>query len=126
MYKFLNQIRQLNPRASFVAMTASAVLISLLWASLVKVDIIVRTEGRVVPAGKSQIVQHLEGGIVRNILVHEGELVKAGQTLIELSDIQAKSSLNQEQSKSSTLRGREARLIAESSGAASINFPKDM
>jgi len=126
MYKFLNQIRQLNPRASFVAMTASAVLISLLWASLVKVDIIVRTEGRVVPAGKSQIVQHLEGGIVRNILVHEGELVKAGQILIELSDIQAKSSLNQEQSKSSTLRGREARLIAESSGAASINFPKDM
>jgi adhesin transport system membrane fusion protein len=126
MYRFLNQIRQLNPRARFVVMTASAVLIFLLWASLVRVDIIVRTEGRVVPAGKSQIVQHLEGGIVRNILVHEGELVKADQILIELSDIQAKSSLNQEQSKSSTLRGREARLIAESSGAANINFPKDM
>jgi adhesin transport system membrane fusion protein len=126
MHTSIQKIRQLNPRASFVAMTTCAVLISLLWASLVKVDIIVRTEGRVVPAGKSQIVQHLEGGIVHNILVHEGELVKAGQTLIELSDIQAKSNLNQEQSKSSTLRGREARLIAESSGAASINFPKDM
>ncbi len=126
MHTSIQKIRQLNPRASFVAMTTCAVLISLLWASLVKVDIIVRTGGRVVPAGKSQIFQHLEGGIVHNILVHEGELVKAGQTLIELSDIQAKSNLNQEQSKSSTLRGREARLIAESSGAASINFPKDM
>lgn len=116
----------MNPRASFVALTSLLLLILFAWASLAKVDIIVRTEGRVVPAGKSQIVQHLEGGIVRNILVHEGELVKAGQILIELSDIQARSNLDQEQSKSLTLKGREARLIAEASGANSIHFPKDL
>lgn len=126
MQALLEKFKSLNPRARFVAMTSIASLVLLLWASIAKVDVIVRTEGRVVPAGKSQIVQHLEGGIVRNILVHEGELVKSGQVLLELSDIQARSSLDQEQSKSSTLRGREARLIAEASGASSISFPKDM
>lgn len=126
MNKLILKIRKMNPRASFVALTSLLLLILFAWASLAKVDIIVRTEGRVVPAGKSQIVQHLEGGIVRNILVHEGELVKAGQILIELSDIQARSNLDQEQSKSLTLKGREARLIAEASGANSIHFPKDL
>jgi adhesin transport system membrane fusion protein len=96
----------------------------LIWAGIAKVDIIVRTEGRIVPAGKSQIVQHLEGGIVRSILVHEGQVVRAGQPLMELSDIQARSSLDQERSKSAALRGREARLLAESSGAGGIAFPK--
>lgn len=104
--------------------TSAASITLLLWASLAEVDIIVRTEGRIVPAGKSQIVQHLEGGIVRRILVQEGEVVRSGQTLMELSDIQARSSLDQERSKLETLRGREARLLAESSGAGGISFPR--
>ena len=118
--------QRINPRTVFVAVTVAASAILIIWASIAKVDVIVRTEGRIVPAGKSQIIQHLEGGIVRNILVHEGQKVAADQVLIELSDVQVKSNLDQEQSKSTTLRGREARLIAESSGAGSIGFPKDI
>lgn len=49
----------MQARALFVLICVSALLLFLLWASLAKVDIIVRTEGRVVPAGKPQIVQHL-------------------------------------------------------------------
>lgn len=115
-----------NPRAMFVLFSATAGLAFLLWAKLSSVDVIVRTEGRIVPAGKSQIVQHLEGGIVRNILVHEGEVVKAGQPLMDLSDIQARSNLDQGQSRLFSLQGREARLMAESSGTSSINFPKGL
>lgn len=126
MKKFSQIIDSTHPRTAFVAVTVSACVLFLLWASIAKVDVIVRTEGRIVPAGKSQIIQHLEGGIVRNILVHEGQKVTAGQALLELSDVQVKSSLDQEQSKSTTLRGREARLIAESSGSGAINFPKDI
>lgn len=126
MTKLTDIIQRTHPRTAFVVVTVSACVLFLLWASLAKVDVIVRTEGRIVPAGKSQIIQHLEGGIVRNILVHEGQKVSAGQVLIELSDVQVKSSLDQEESKSTTLRGREARLIAESSGANSISFPKEM
>jgi len=47
------------------------------WAELTRVDIIVRTEGRIIPAGKSQIVQHLEGDFVTKILVHQGDTVHA-------------------------------------------------
>ncbi len=126
MNKFFKIMQRTHPRTAFVAVTAIACVLFLLWASIAKVDVIVRTEGRIVPAGKSQIIQHLEGGIVRNILVHEGQKVTAGQALLELSDVQVKSNLDQEQSKSTTLRGREARLIAESSGAGAINFPKDI
>ena len=126
MNKLTTFVKHMHPRSAFVSITTSASLIFLIWASLAKVDVIVRTEGRIVPAGKSQIIQHLEGGIVRNIMVHEGQKVLAGQVLLELSDVQVKSSLDQEQSKSTTLRGREARLIAESGGANSISFPKDI
>lgn len=124
--KTLTKIQNAEPRVAFVWLTLGASFLLLLWACFARIDVIVRTEGRVVPAGKSQIVQHLEGGIVRNLLVHEGQMVRAGQVLVELSDIQARSSVDQEQSKSSALKGREARLIAESSGAGSINFPKDL
>jgi adhesin transport system membrane fusion protein len=98
----------------------------LLWAGFAKVDVIVRTEGQIIPAGKSQIVQHLEGGIVRKILVQEGQVVVAGQPLMELSDIQTRSNLGQEQSKLDALRGREARLLAELSGHNTIIFPKNL
>ncbi len=119
-------ISRINPRATFVLLTMIVGLTLLLWAKFSSIDVIVRTEGRIVPAGKSQIVQHLEGGIVRNILVKEGEIVKAGQPLMDLSDIQARSNLDQGQSKLYSLQGREARLIAESSGASSINFQKGL
>lgn len=119
-------ISKINPRATFVLLSMVVGLALLFWAKLSSIDVIVRTEGRIVPAGKSQIVQHLEGGIVRNILVQEGEVVKAGQPLMDLSDIQARSNLDQGQSKLYSLQGREARLIAESSGASNINFPKGL
>ncbi len=119
-------IPEISPRAVFVVVSMTAGLGFVVWAGMADVDIIVRTEGRIVPAGKSQIVQHLEGGIVRRILVQEGEIVQAGQPLMELSDIQARTSLDQERSKSAALRGREARLLAESGGAGSIGFPKGL
>lgn len=115
-----------GPRGLFVLCVLAGSLALGLWATLVEVDIIVRTEGRIVPAGKSQIVQHLEGGIVRRILVQEGQMVAAGQPLMELSDIQAKSSLGQGQATVAALRGREARLMAESNGLEVLEFPSDL
>jgi len=50
--------------------------------ALAQVDRVVHAEGRVVPAGKAQIVQHLEGGIVSSLVVHEGSLVKKGDLLV--------------------------------------------
>ena len=120
----LEQFRStLSPQRAFVLLTLASGAFILLWAGLASIDIVVRTEGRIIPAGKSQIIQHLEGGIVRQLLVQEGEVVRAGQPLMELSDIQARSSLGQEQSKLAALRGREARLLAELNGLEAIAFP---
>lgn len=115
-----------NPRRSFVLLVLLSILAFVTWSSLARIDTIVRANGRIVPAGKSQIVQHLEGGIVKKILVQEGEVVKAGQSLMELADVQARSSLGQERTNLSSLRGREARLLAEATGQGKINFPKDL
>jgi len=119
-------IMDVSPQRTFVMLLLFSSISALLWAGIAKVDVIVRTEGQIIPAGKSQIVQHLEGGIVRKILVQEGQVVAAGQPLMELSDIQARSNLGQEQSTLDALRGREARLLAELNGHNTIAFPKTL
>ena len=116
----------LSPHRTFVILLLLSSISILLWAGIAEVDVIVRTEGQLIPAGKSQIVQHLEGGIVKKILVQEGEVVVAGQPLMELSDVQNRSNLEQEQSRIDALRGREARLLAELSGHDRIDFPKEL
>lgn len=119
-------IGKLAPRQAFVLVATAGAAGFLAWAAFARIDVIVRTEGRIIPAGKAQIVQHLEGGIVRRILVQEGSVVKAGQTLMELSDIQARSSLGQERTRQAALRGKEARLLAELGGKDSIDFPREL
>lgn len=116
----------LSPQGAFVLLILVSATLALLWSALASLDVIVRTEGRVIPAGRSQIIQHLEGGIVRAVLVQEGQAVQAGQTLVELSDIQARSSLGQDRTKVAALRGREARLLAELNGLDAIVFPADL
>lgn len=56
----------------------------IIWAALTPVKELARTEGKVVPSGYSQLVQHLEGGLVREILVHEGDFVQKNQVLVRL------------------------------------------
>lgn len=124
--KAIHFFQELSPQRAFVLLLLASSTSVLLWAGLTKVDVIVRTEGQIIPAGRSQIVQHLEGGIIRKILVQEGQVVAAGEALMELSDVQTRSSLGQEQSKLDALRGREARLLAELNGYNSIVFPKTL
>ncbi len=119
-------LTELSPQRAFVLLLMFSSITLLLWSGIAEVDVIVRTEGQIIPAGKSQIVQHLEGGIVRKILVQEGEVVVAGQPLIELSDVQTRSDLGQEQSRRGSLRGREVRLLAELEGRDTIVFPTDL
>ncbi len=122
----MSRFAGLSPQRTFVVVLLASCLCLLLWAGFASVDVIVRTEGQIIPAGKSQIIQHLEGGIIRKILIEEGQVVTAGQPLMELSDVQARSNLGQEQSQLDALRGREARLLAEVNGAGGIAFPKEL
>lgn len=121
-----NWLTGFSPQRAFVLLLLFSSVSVLLWAAFASVDVIVRTEGQIIPAGKSQLVQHLEGGIIRKILVQEGQVVTAGQPVMELSDVQTRSSLGQEQSRLDALRGREARLIAELGGYNSLSFPPNL
>ena len=98
------------------------VVVALLWAMLMSVDRIVRAEGRIIAAGRSQVVQHLEGGIVSEINVREGQMVKAGDVLMKFSTAQANSSFLQGQSQLEVLQARLSRLQAEDQGLLQPKF----
>jgi len=61
-------------------------IIFLLWASFTKIDEVVRGEGKVMPSGQTKVLQHLEGGIISEILVKQGDHVKKGQVLYRLNN----------------------------------------
>jgi len=96
------------------------------WACFAPVDRIVRAEGRIIASARSQIVQHLEGGIVTELLVREGQAVKAGEVMMRLSAVQAHTSVQQGQSKLWGLKAQHARLSAEAEGLSTIDFPAEI
>lgn len=85
----------------------------LIWMSWAEIDVVVRGNGKVIPARQVQLIQSLEGGIVSEILVHEGDLVDANQSLIKISDIAFASSYEENRLLYYELRAKSARLKAE-------------
>jgi adhesin transport system membrane fusion protein len=85
------------------------------WA---KVDVVIRGAGKVSPASQVQNIQSLEGGIISEILVVEGERVQAGQSLIKISDIAFSSSFEENRLLYLELLARSSRLQAEAFGRA--------
>lgn len=83
------------------------------WASWATLDEVTRGEGRVIPSGRVQVVQNLEGGIVSEILVREGEIVEAGQVLLQIDNVRAASDLRENRKRYLALLGALARLHAE-------------
>jgi adhesin transport system membrane fusion protein len=115
--------RQLRrPRAIVYAGALITVAIGA-WMALAQVDRVVHTSGRVVPSGKQQLVQHLEGGIVSTVFVREGDRVEKGQSLIAVSALQANSSLGEKRARLEGLSARAVRLQAEADGAARFVAP---
>ncbi len=98
-----------------VALLTAALLA---WAALATVDRVVRSTGRIVPSGKPQLVQHLEGGIVSRVYVREGDTVQPGDNLVAVSDLAANSMRGEKQARLNGLLARSARLEAEASGAS--------
>ena len=98
----------------------------MLWASLAPLDKGVPLSGTVAVASSRKVIQHPTGGIVEEILVKEGNTVKAGQILIMMNATQAKALAEISRVQYFTARAVEARLTAERDGAGSIRFPAEM
>lgn len=108
----------------FLWLMAAIMAATVLWASLAQVDRVVRVEGHIIPAGRSQSIQHLEGGIVAAINVQEGAIVHKGEVLLVIDDISAEASLAESKSKLESQRLRAARLEAESKGLDAMVVPQ--
>lgn len=89
----------------------------ILWASFASIDELTRGEGKVVPSSEVQKIQSLEGGIIDEFLVHEGDSVTKGQALIRMRDIQAASDLGVNRKKYLALEAKVTRLKAVADGS---------
>ncbi len=95
------------------------------WAWWAEIDEVTRGQGTVIPSSQVQVIQNLEGGILKEILVREGDMVEAGQILLRIDDTGLAASLGEQQVAYYSLMGQMARLTAESEGG-SLEFPPEL
>lgn len=94
----------------------------IVWAAYAEIDEFTRGDGTVIPSRSVQLVQNLEGGIVAEVFVREGQLVKRDEPLVRLDDMRFSSSLREAEVNQSQLQAKSARLQAEAEGQA---FPEE-
>lgn len=99
--------------ARFTLFSISLFLVFVVWAYFATLEEVARGDGRVIPSSKTQVVQSLEGGIVKAILIREGDKVKRGQTLLRIDDTGFSADLGELEAKRLSLEAQVARLRTE-------------
>lgn len=105
---------------------AASVWIFIIWASYAWVDEIVRGEGEVISSSRPQIIQNLEGGILTELAVKEGDEVLRGDVLARLHGTQFRSSVDDLRDQITALEIRRLRLEAELAGATEFDVPASL
>ena len=90
-----------------------SIAIFLLWASFAEIDEITRGDGKVIPYGQNQVIQNLEGGIIKAILVTEGSSVKKGDVILKIDNAKSTSTSQTNKMKYNELEAKRLRLHAE-------------
>ena len=103
-------------RHLILVVSAIAVFALVVWANFATLDEVTRGDGKIIPSSEVQALQSLEGGIVEEFLVAEGDEVVAGQPLMRLRDIQAASDFGSNQKRYLSLEAKVSRLQAEAEG----------
>lgn len=102
------------------------VIALLVWMSIANIAQVVRVEGRIIPAGKAQQVQHLEGGIISVIRTQEGAVVHKGDVLLDIDGTMAGANLSETKVKLEAQQAHAARLKSEVNGKGDIEFPAEV
>ena len=92
------------------------------WASQAEIDELTRGEGKIIPSHQLQVVQNLEGGIVSEILVDEGDIVKKGQIILKINNTNFTSSFEESKLRQNELRAKFLRLDAEAHGGKPFKY----
>ncbi|MEQ5778409.1 HlyD family type I secretion periplasmic adaptor subunit [Thalassospira sp. NFXS8] len=115
-------IRQINGRKSFFSGWALLCVIALFvismisWAAIAEVDEVTRGSGKIIPSQDLQKVQTMHGGMIKDLLVHEGQRVHRGDLLLVLDTTASQSEYNQLEQKQFALQAQIERLTAEIQG----------
>ncbi|MDR1709310.1 MAG: HlyD family type I secretion periplasmic adaptor subunit [Candidatus Accumulibacter sp.] len=106
-------IQQEPLRARIVlVMTALALAVAIAWASVSRIDEVTRGEGKVIPSRQLQVLQSLDGGVVSEISVHEGDVVEPDQVLLTIDQTRFVSSVRENRAQILALQAKAARLRA--------------
>jgi adhesin transport system membrane fusion protein len=105
--------------------TAFFLIVAVAWASWATLDEVVVGVGKIVPSSQVQVIQNLEGGILSELAVTEGQVVDKDQVLLRIDDTRFTSSYREAQVKRLSLLASVARLTAETQGTQ-LSFPKEV
>ncbi len=110
----------------FIYMVLCALVALIGWGAWAQIDQVVRVEGKIIPAGRSREIQHLEGGIIAAIHTVEGATVKKGELLLTIDDAMAGSNLGATNIQHQSARAKAIRLRAEAEGAEALTMPAEL
>ena len=102
------------------------IMLGLTWANFAKLDEVAVAPGEDIPLGKSKVIQHLEGGIIQDIFIKEGDVVAAGQTMIQLDLGSGGANIKELEVRLDSEYLTRARLDAEANGLAEPVLPDDI
>lgn len=101
-------------------------IVMLTWTALADIDEVTRGDGRAIPSSRLQKVQNLEGGIVSEVFVHEGEIVKSGAPLLRLDDTRFRSNAGESEADRLALEVRVQRLTAQLADKETLELPPEI
>lgn len=120
------RLRLRRPMVAGLIVVVVLVFGLLLWAFVSKIKGAVIAPAQVQVEGNTKVVKHREGGLIRHIYVREGQLVHAGQVLLQLDPIQAQAGVDVWQAQYHTALADIARLQAQQTGSLEIHFPQEL
>ena len=109
---------QQEPLRARVLLKSGIIVLSIfiMWAAVAQIDEITRGEGKVIPSRQLQVLQSLDGGIVADIAVQEGQVVESGQMLLKIDPTRFISSVRENRAQALSLQAKAARLRALAEG----------
>ncbi len=110
----------------FFLLCALLVVTFFVWSHFGRLDVVSAAMGEVIPSTQVKHIQHLEGGIVREILVREGDMVKRDQPLVNLEPVSSGADVEELNVRITSLRAEITRLEAEARGDKAPVFPDDL
>jgi adhesin transport system membrane fusion protein len=103
--------------------TTISIALFIFWAAIAKLDEVTKGDAQVIPSSKIQLIQSLDGGVVSELLVREGEIVEKDQVLLRIDNLSAQTNLMEREARYNYLQGMVARLDAEINGTELV-FPE--